>query len=367
VFVAVLAAPLSAAVERSAQAAKAPAAPKVTYSPDVVSAVKAEADWTLGAQLADGAIAHYTDKVAIWPYIANFAAAGLVRAGTVTRDPRYTAAAWRWLSWYQAHENQQGFVTDYTVSVDGLEQSTGDMDSTDAYAGTFLYTTWLAYKTTGDIVSLRGLLAGVRGAVKAIGATTDADGLTWAKPAYHVKYLMDQAEVYAGLRAASRLLSAVGDAAGSRNANTQAARVKTAVAGLWNAARGSYDWAVHDTGARQTTDWSVLYPDALQQTWAAAFGLTDTTRASQLTSAFVQAHPNWAAPTSSDLTDGRLQAVGYWPVAGWAMDVAGKSEWASTGAASIRAGALSAGRAWPYTPASAGQLAVLLSGGPDLP
>jgi len=30
----------------------------------------------------------------------------------------------------------------------------------------------------------------------------DADGLTWAKPSWHVKYLMDQAEVYAGLVAA---------------------------------------------------------------------------------------------------------------------------------------------------------------------
>ena len=366
-----LAAPLAA--DRSAEAARpraATAAPAITVptvDPATVSAVRAEADWALGAQLADGAIAHYTDKVAIWPYLANFTSAGLVRATTVTGDQRYVAAAWRWLTWYQAHEAATGFVTDYTISPDGVETSTGDMDSTDGYAGTFLYAAWLAYNATGDRAAAGRLLPGIRGAVRAIEATLDTDGLTWAKPAYHVKYLMDECEVYAGLRAASRLLSTFGDKTGSQKASSEAARVKSAVAGLWNAVGQSYDWAVHADGVHQTTSWSTLYPDALEQVWPVAFGLTDSVRGSLLVTTFTQTHPNWDKPADYDLSNGTMQRVNYWPVAGWAMAAAGRTEWAATGAANIRSAEINAGRAWPYTPASAGELAILLTGAPTLP
>jgi hypothetical protein len=354
------------AVVATASAARGATHAASSYSADVVAAVRAEADWTLGAQMSDGAIAHYTDRVAVWPYVANFAAAGLVRATTVTRDTRYVTAAWKWFGWYQSHETAEGFVTDYTISADGVETSTGDMDSTDAYAGTFLHAVWQAYSATGNRSAVKSLLPGIRGAVRAIEATLDTDGLTWAKPSYHVKYLMDECEVYAGLRAAAKLLSAVGDSAGSAKASTEAGRVQAGVDALWNPVLQSYDWAVHGNGVHQVTSWSNLYPDALEQMWVVGFGLAGSARATQLTATFAQTHPSWDKPAATDYTSGTLQPVEYWPVAGWAMDVAGRTEWAATAAANIRSAALSAARAWPYTPASAGQLTVLLSGGPAL-
>ena len=50
-----------------------------------------------------------------------------------------------------------------------------------------------------------GFSAGIARALGAIEATQDADGLTWAKPGYPVKYLVDQSETYAGLVAAGEL------------------------------------------------------------------------------------------------------------------------------------------------------------------
>jgi hypothetical protein len=135
---------------------------------------------------------------------------------------------------------------------------------------------------------------------------------------------------------------------------------------LWNPALQSYDWAVHDDGTHATTNWTNLYPDALEQMWAVGFGLATGTRATQLVSTFAATHPNWDKPASTDISNGTAGPVEYWPVAGWAMDAAGLTEQAATGAANIRSAELSVARAWPYTPASAGQLTVLLSGGPAL-
>jgi hypothetical protein len=172
-----------------------------------------DARWILRAQLPDGAIATHLDRAVVWPDLANFAAIGLAESTRRTGERRYLEGAWRWLAWYQAHQDADGFVTDYRRS-GGAMVSTGDMDSTDAFAGTFLLAARAALKASGDKARLATLRRGVGLAVHAIEATQDHDGLTWAKPAWRVKYLMDQAETYAGLRAAAgELAHAQGDQA----------------------------------------------------------------------------------------------------------------------------------------------------------
>ena len=178
--------------------------PRAAHAEAADLSERAHAEWIMRAAMADGAIAHYVDQKAVWPYLSNFAAMGLARASRTTGDPRYVAAVWRWLRWYQDHQDGNGYVTDYNIT-NGAPVSTGDMDSTDAYAGTYL------------LGSARGLAhdrrpaAGARpsiagsGAVAAIESTQQSDGLTWATPSWRVKYLMDQAETYAGLRAAQEL------------------------------------------------------------------------------------------------------------------------------------------------------------------
>ncbi len=323
---------------------------------------RSEAEWILRAQLPDGAIANQVDQRAIWPYLSNFAAIGLARAGQLAADQRFTDAAWRWLRWYREHQDTAGFVTDYTVT-DGVPASTGGMDSTDAYAGTFLIAVNATWQATGDRERLRELQPGIAAAVAAIAATQTRDGLTWASPSAHVKYLMDQAEAFAGLRSAAMLARALGDPLLEASASSSARRLRAGVRRLWNPRTGAYDWAKHGDGVRQPTNWRVLYPDALQQTWAVAFGLVRGGRARALMRRFAREQPRWDRPEA--IARFRRPAgsapsrVGYWAPAAWAFARVGDARRGRLAARRLRAAALRSGRAWPFTPADAGQLVVL--------
>jgi hypothetical protein len=339
--------------------------PKLVFDATTVSNVRADADWLLQAQLPDGAIGHYVDRVKIWPYLGNEAAVGLARTTEVTGDPKYVAAVWRWLAWYQAHmDPSTGFVTDYSVA-NGVEASTGDMDSTDAYAGTFLVAARKAWKASGDTTTLATLRTGISRAVTAIEATQDVDGMTWAKPAWHVKYLMDQGETYAGLRSAAEVAFVLGEAALAQRASADADRMATGVAGVWNSANASYDWAKHDTGVHQTTDWSILYSDSLQQAWAVTYGLSTGATACDLMARFATSQPHWANPTATALFTSGAQVVGYWPAAGLGYLRTGQPAQATAAAGTIRSAAVASARAWPFDSGIAGMLLLLESGDAD--
>jgi hypothetical protein len=326
--------------------------------------VRSNAKWILQAQLADGAITTTVGRTAVLPYLGNYAAIGLAGAAQLTGDSRYASAAWKWLAWYQSHQDAQGFVTDYAVSVAGGEVTTGAMDSTDAYAGTFLLAARAAWLATHDRPALRALAPGIAVAVRAIEATQDSDGLTWAKPSFHVKYLMDQAEAYAGLRAAAALAAAAGASSLSQRALLDAARIRSGLARLWNASVGAYDWALQGNGAATPTDWSVLYPDAVAQAWTVAFGLATGERAGRLMRRVAEAQPNWDQPAALARFGPGAQRVGYWPVTGWAFAVVGDGQRSGAAATEIEASAEKLGRGWPFTTAIAGQL-ILLAGGND--
>lgn len=322
-----------------------------------------DAKWIVSAQLPDGAIAFYPGGAHIWPYVGNQAASGLARATVVTGDRQFADAAWRQLAWYAGHEGSQGYVTDYTVT-NGVESSTGDEDSTDAYAGTFLLAAANTWAAQPDRAKLAALHQGLIGAVSAIESTQDTDGLTWAKPSWHVKYLMDQAETYAGLVAVPAVADALGDQALAARAAADAARIRAGVAALWNPQLGAFDWAVHGDGAHQTTNWANLYSDSMEQAWAAGYRITDAATATQLADHLSTSHPEWDQPLAPALINGTRSAAGYWPAGGFALLAAGMGPEAAAAVTSIQAAADGSGRAWPFTPADAGNLILLASGGP---
>src|SRR5690348_5071727 len=161
----------------AAPAASAAAATGIRASSVVQSNIADDADWLLHGQLPYGAIAWYIVKGHLSPYIGNYAAIGLAEARKQTGVTAYSDAAWAWLSWYAAHQGANGFVTDYDVDATGVETSTGDEDSTDAYAGTFLSAVRAAYTVDPSISQLRALQTSITAAVDAIEATQDVDGL----------------------------------------------------------------------------------------------------------------------------------------------------------------------------------------------
>jgi len=346
-----------------------PSLASATTSPAPLGAeISADADWVMRATSPDGAIAPYTDDVMVRPYLSHFAAIGLVKASRSTGDPRYSDAAWRWLAWYQSHMDAAGYVTDYD-RVSGRLVSTGDMDSTDSYAAMFLVAAYNAHRATGAASRTIGLLPGVVKAIGAIMSTQQPDGLTWAKPTYRAKYLMDQAEAYAGLRAGAWLAASVlSDPTLAERATRAADALKAGVDGLWNPGTGAYDWAVHENGARTPNNWSNLYPDSLSQVWAVAFGLVDSdpSRAQAIVQRFDAAHPRWDQPAATDQFDSASRAVEYWPVAGWAFARVGDEARANEAATRIGAGAVATARAWPFHTMAAGQLISLRTGAFDV-
>jgi hypothetical protein len=310
----------------------------------VPAGVVTNANWIMGAVVPGGAIGIYPGSApySIEPYFANYAAMGLSRAALLTGNTSYANAAWNWLAWYAAHEDANGFVTDYTMTASGVASSTGNMDSTDSYAATFLSAVGMAYPT--DPSRTTALLAGIHGAIKAILATQDSDGLTWAKPNYQVKYLMDNGEVYDGLIAAKRVLTAVGDTKWASLVSAMATNNLNGLSTMWNTSANDFNWAKFPGGGQQTTNWSVLYPDALEQASAAAFHVAFG-HATALMSTFDTLQPSATSPA----------IAGYQPFAVIGLEATGAATQGMAEAHAIDAYAASTNFAWPYNVAAAGQ------------
>jgi hypothetical protein len=159
----------------------------------------------------DGALLFTPDIIE--PYFANLAAIGM------TKDPNRMPQVVSWMKWYVNHLNWPdkwglyGTMYDYTVS-NGIETPTQQADSTDSYAATFMSLVWNAWQS-GD-KSAQSYILGISYQLDVIGGvliqTQQSDGLTWAKPDYQIKYLMDNCEAYRGLRdLASLYQKAFGD------------------------------------------------------------------------------------------------------------------------------------------------------------
>jgi hypothetical protein len=307
--------------------------------------VTTNANWIMSSVLPSGAIQIYPGNAPhdVEPYFANYAAMGLSRAALLTGNTSYANAAWNWLAWYSAHEGPNGFVTDYTVSATGAETSTGTYDSTDSYAGTFLSAVGMAYPTAPARAA--SVAAGIHGAINAILATQDTDGLTWATPTYHVKYLMDNGEVYDGLVAAARVETSLGDTHWASVASSAASAMLSSIHNMWNAGANDYNWAKFPGGGMQTTNWKVLYPDALEQASAAAFHVA-ANHSNSLMATFGTDQPSITNPA----------AVGYQPFAVIGLEAAGASTAGVNQALAIESYADSTNHAWPFNVAVAGQL-----------
>jgi hypothetical protein len=159
--------------------------------------------------LPSGAFRIRPNDPEVIPYWGNYATIGL--GAVSSRIPEAATMGWRYLDWYASRQNgSSGFVQDHVANA-SAEIATGSYDSTDSYAGTFLVAVESMYEGTQCRTCVEKLLPALSLSIKAITATQDVDGLTWAKPEGHVKYLLDQAEVAAGLRSARRLSLLVGD------------------------------------------------------------------------------------------------------------------------------------------------------------
>ena len=216
------------------------------------------------------------DTVRVVPYFANHSALALLSGHAHnTRNVDDVKRAARWMGFYAREQNQTtGYITDYRGSRSrGTLFSTGQMDSVDAYASTFLqvaecYSTEAAALPLAPRRDLEAVLPQatlVQAAVlslKAIESVTDTDGLTWARPDYKVKFLFDEVEVYGGLRAGEAFFTQAGARTEAARSRQMAHKLGAGLDRFWLKERQRFAWAIMEDGAPQD-GFKDSYPHAL--------------------------------------------------------------------------------------------------------
>jgi len=252
----------------------------------------ATSNWLSQSSAPDGALLYTPQQID--PYFANIAAIGM------TKDPNRMPQVLAWMNWYTNHLNWPdkwglyGTTYNYTIS-NGVETSTKDADSTDSYAATFLTLAWNAWEN-GDS-NARAYISSLSYQLDVIGGvlvqTQQSDGLTWAKPDYQIKYLMDNCEGYRGLRDLASLFQAMGSPAKASYYTAAANSMLNGILGMWMNGK----WAVYKDyyGNFIAPNMKTWYADATAQVFPVLLGVVSSsdTRAQESYAAFNAAWPGW--------------------------------------------------------------------------
>lgn len=296
----------------------------------------------------DGAILFTPQE--IMPYFSNIAAIGM------TKDPNRMPQVVAWMNWYINHFNWPdkwglyGTVYDYTVS-NGVAIPTGNADSTDSYAATFLTLAWNAW-LSGN-AEAQSYIAGLDYQLDVIGGvivqTQQSDGLTWAKPDWQIKYLMDNCEVYRGLRdLASLYQNGFGDSAKAAYYNAAADRTLNGILGMWQNGK----WAFYKDGAGRmpAPNLANWYPDASAQVFPMLEGVLSPSdsRSQQTYATFNAAWPGWPELSFNS------QDPFPWDLIAVAAATMGDNARVDTYINSIQNKYLNSGFPWPFYSAEAG-------------
>ena len=308
----------------------------------------ATSKWVSQFSQADGALLYTPQQID--PYFANIAAIGM------TKDSNRMPEVVAWMNWYINHLNWPdkwglyGTTYNYTVS-NGVETSTDDADSTDSYAATFLSLVWNAWKS--DDSSARSYIAGLSYQLDVIGGvliqTQQSDGLTWAKPDYQIKYLMDNCEAYRGLRdLASIYDKAFGDTSKAAYYNAAADSMLNGILGMWMNGK----WAVYknDIGGLAAPNMSTWYADATAQVFPVLMGVVTSSdsRAQQAYASFNAAWPGWTTLSFNG------QDSFPWCLVGEAAAAMGDKTRLATYISSIQSKYVNSAFPWPFYNAEAG-------------
>ena len=253
-----------------------------------------EAAWLASLQVDNGAMLMTcgpNGDFTMNPYFADFAALALLGAGE-----SYYENVVRYMDWHFAHLNTaqtdyngvDGTIYDYTIKLsDGKVvsetiniNSNGQKsyDSTDSYAATFLCVVAKYYEKTGDLEYLQANSQDLQRLLNPIRQTMHK-GLTFAKPDYRIKYLMDNCEVYEGLVAAEKIYAALGLTELLAETTDLKNQVFDAIEKyMWIESEGYYEVAlgVNNDSAWAFT-WTNFYPCATAQLFTISCGLLEPT------------------------------------------------------------------------------------------
>jgi len=227
-----------------------------------------------GCQLPDGAFAQVAPggnaSAPVWvaPYFANFAALALLAGHRHMPHPEDLVRVSRWLEWCAGHQASGGYWTDFE-GTSASYSDTGKVDAWDSSAALFL-SVLAGYRRAGGEVQSAWFDA-ARRASACLETLTDKDGLTWAKPDYRVKFLMDNIEVCVGWRSAAEIFAAAGAAADAGRARSHADRlISFSLPGYWQSGTGRFSHARLADGTLAPVG-AKSYPYGLAQLYGIAF------------------------------------------------------------------------------------------------
>lgn len=276
---------------------------------EILSSVfDSETTWLASIQLNNGAIPMTSCKngeVSVNPYFADIAALALLDCGE-----KYISQVKDYTEWHFSHLNTtetdyngiDGTIYDYVISVndskvvsEAVATANGikSYDSTDSYAATFLCVLKKYYDVTGDKEYIISKSRDIRRITDAMFSTL-SNGLTFAKPDYEVRYLMDNCEVYNGSVAASELLKISGNNEYAKKCEHIAKKIRYSINGkLMNYFNGNYNVATDK--ANQTVidfSWDKYYPCATAQLFPILCGVIspNTERAVSLYNKFCEVY-----------------------------------------------------------------------------
>ena len=267
---------------------------------------------TEGARLAqyvlpNGAIPMYniskggTSKLS--PYFSCSAALGLLEAGYSDKVESYI----KWhISKLQTKDvsGLNGTIYDYDITVNSSGQVTkeeahNDYDSVDSYSALFLTLLKEYVVKTGKKDFVKQYRSQIDRIYGTLNHTLVLNGdLTFAKPTYKVKYLMDNCEVVMGCRDAAYLYRNVfSDTAAAKKCDDLADLITSGINKLWYSTNSNYDYA---KGSH--SKWNIFYADAAAQLFPVAFGVVSpgNQREKDIYSKFKQEYPSWATVTTED-------------------------------------------------------------------
>lgn len=327
-------------------------------TPNYSTIIEAEQNWIISLQIENGAIkmaggpARYTDDgkavYKIHPYFNNLAVLGLLE----DPKPAVIDTAKKWIIWYLNHINDpdynglSGTIYDYEYVEDGTEISKNYYDSVDSYAATFISLLKRYYEVTNDVNLLITNREKIEKIINAMIAVQDTDGLTFAKPDYQIKFLMDNVEVYEGLNAAEFIENTVfNDTAKANEYKAHKEALLNAIESkLWNASTNSY----YPYLGSPEANWSTFYPDATAQLFPIAFGVIDpkSERAIYLYQKFNEFFPGWPSLKKPDLFP--------WAFLAYVAALMGDKSRVDTFLNTVNSQYITVGHPWPWYVAEAG-------------
>lgn len=234
-------------------------------------------------------------KYSITPYFSNISCLALLENNYIEKVKSY-------LYWYISHLNYpdrfgiNGSMYDYYVS-NGVLISKNDYDSLDSYGSTFLTLCYKYYLKSKDYSFFFNNKPKINNILSSVISSFDNDNLTFAKPNYKYKYLMDNCEVYRGIYDASLIYKDIyNDFEKYNNLKQLSQKIFDSIENkLWSNSNSNYYPYINNLGFKPSPDMKKWYPDASCQLFPVLYELylPESQRSKDLYNTFNVNYPNW--------------------------------------------------------------------------